>query len=64
MDTFTSLALQESVALMSGNYTLDIDLFDRLINQAILLGDYMANGLVQYLSLRGPLPNQTQNQVR
>lgn len=57
LDNYISLALQESVALIGGNYTRDIELFDRLINQAILLGDYMANGMIQYLALRGPLPS-------
>lgn len=60
LDTYISLALQEATALMSGNYTRDIELFDRLVNQAILLGDYMADGLIQYLALRGSSPAQNQ----
>ena len=63
LDTYISLALREAVALIGGDYTQDIELFDRLVNQAILLGDYMANGLIQYLALRGPLPTQNQQQV-
>lgn len=62
LDTYIVLALQEAVALIGGNYTRDIELFDRLVNQAILLGDYMANGLIQYLTLRGPMPAQEQQQ--
>lgn len=55
LDTYIVLALQEAVAMIGGSYTRDIELFDRLVNQAILLGDYMANGLIQYLTLRGPM---------
>ena len=61
LDSFIGIALQEAISLIGGNYTRDIEMFDRLVHQAILLGDYMANGPIQYLALRGPLPSQNQS---
>jgi len=53
LDYYVSLSLNESTAMLSGNYESDVQLFDRIQYQTLLIGDYMANGIIQYLSIRG-----------
>ncbi|MDF2999897.1 MAG: hypothetical protein K0Q48_16 [Bacillota bacterium] len=53
--TYISMTLEESTALLSGDYTRDIQIFDRIQYQTLLIGDYMANGIVQYLDVQGPM---------
>jgi len=47
--TLIAMNLQEAVSFMSGDYVRDIDIYDRLIYHSQLVGDYMANGVIQYL---------------
>jgi DNA uptake protein ComE-like DNA-binding protein len=53
LDYYVNLTLNESTAMLSGNYASDVQLFDRIQYQTLLIGDYMANGIIQYLSIRG-----------
>jgi len=53
--SFIAMNLQEAVAFMSGDYVRDIDIYDRLIYHSQLLGDYMANGIIQYLVVAKPI---------
>lgn len=53
--TYISMTLDESTALLSGDYTRDIQIFDRIQYQTLLIGDYMANGIVQFLEVQGPM---------
>jgi hypothetical protein len=53
--TYIGMTLQEAVALLSGDFARDIDVFDRLMSHSQLLGDYMANGIIQYLVVSKPI---------
>jgi len=44
---------QESFAIASGNYTEEIDLFDSLLNQSYLIGDYISNVVISNLHSSG-----------
>lgn len=46
---FIAMNLQQAVSFMAGDYERDIDVYDRLIYYSLLLGEYMANGIIQYL---------------
>lgn len=56
LDFYVNLTLNESTAMLSGDYARDVQIFDRLQYHTLLIGDYMANGIVQYLSVRGVRP--------
>jgi len=49
--TYIGLTIQEAVALMSGDYEKDLDIFDRLLYHALFMGDYLASGIIQYLTV-------------
>lgn len=53
--TFISMNLQEAIALMSGDYERDIDIYDRLISHTELIGEYMADGIIRYLVISQPI---------
>lgn len=52
--TYISMTFEQSTAMFSGNYSRDIQIFDRIQYQTLLIGDYMANGIIQYLAIRIP----------
>jgi len=56
LDYYVGLTLNESTAMLSGNYASDVQIFDRIQYQTLLIGDYMANGIIQFLSIRGIRP--------
>lgn len=43
------LTFEETTAIMLQESEKDIIVFDRIINQAYQMGDYMANGIISYL---------------
>lgn len=43
------MTIDQIFNLMAGNYELDIIIFDRILEQAILMGDYMSRGLFNFL---------------
>ena len=50
---YIAMTFEESTSLLAGDYARDIDVFDRISLHSFLLGDYMANGIMQYLLVRG-----------
>lgn len=57
----TEMGISEIVSLFSGNYVTEIDLRDRMLRLALVLGDYMAGGVMHYLSPAINPPSQIQN---
>jgi len=53
--TYISLFFEVSNSLFTGEYERSVDAYDRLSYQTILIGDYMADGIIQYLAVRGPV---------
>ncbi len=51
MDTNLYFTLQQANALASGDYNNSVFLFDRLMAQADLMGDYFAYGLYSYITV-------------
>ena len=51
--TYISMTFEQTTALLSGDYVKDIQVFDRIQFQTSLIGDYMANGIIQYLAVKG-----------
>jgi len=52
--TYISMTFDESTAMFSGDYGKDIQIYDRIQFQTWLIGNYMADGILQYLAIRGP----------
>lgn len=50
---YDSLLIQDAVALASHDFEKDMDIFDRMIFSAMLMGDYHADGLLQYIMATG-----------
>jgi hypothetical protein len=50
LDNYISLVIQEAVALGTGDYEKELDIFDRLIIAALAMGDYQAEGFIQYIT--------------
>ena len=51
---YISLTLEESTAMLSGDYARAVDIYDRISNFTTIIGDYTANGVIQYLTVRSP----------
>lgn len=49
---YTSMNIEQAVALMGGNFEKDLDIFDRLLLHALTMGDYLADGIIGYLTIR------------
>lgn len=52
---FINMTLQQAVSFMSNEFKTAIDIYDRLASHSQLLGDYMANGIIQYLVVTKPV---------
>ena len=53
LDQYTRLTIEELVALASGDFDKDIDIYDRITYHTLFLGDYMADGIMQYVEAKG-----------
>ncbi len=53
LDQYTRLTIEELVALASGNFEKDIDIYDRITYHTLFLGDYMAEGILQFIEVEG-----------
>jgi hypothetical protein len=49
--TYIAMTIEEILSLMTRNYEKDLDIADRLLYHALYMGDYMASGIIQYLSV-------------
>lgn len=52
LDQYIRMTIDELTALITNQYQRDISIFDSIIFHTVYLGDYMANGLLQYLEFK------------
>ncbi len=48
---YVSMLIQDAVALGAREYEKDLDIFDRMLLSALSMGDYQAEGFMQYLTV-------------
>lgn len=51
--TFDRTVIEQAITIMNGLYARSLDAFDRLLLSALSMADYLANGFIQYLTVRG-----------
>lgn len=49
--SYIAMTIEEAISLMSGNFEKNLDVCDRLLYHALFMGDYIAAGIIQYLSV-------------
>lgn len=49
--TYANLTIQELVAFLSGDFEKDLDVHDRLVYLSLIMGDYIAEGILEYLAI-------------
>jgi len=49
---YMSMAIQEMVARFSGDYNMQTSVNDRIMIHALMMADYMANGIIHHITLR------------
>jgi hypothetical protein len=49
LTTFNNMILEESTALLSKEYDKCVDIFNSLLSQSSIIGDYFSEGILQYL---------------
>lgn len=47
---YINLIIQDAVALGSGDFDKELDIFERMLLAALAMGDYQADGLYQYMT--------------
>ena len=45
------LIIQDAIALGTRDFEKDLDIFDRMLLAALAMGDYQAEGILQYLTV-------------
>lgn len=50
--TYDRTVIEEAVAVMTGDYVRSLDVFDRLLLNALSMGDYLAEGFIEYLTVK------------
>jgi len=57
---YVGMAIQDAVALAARDFERDLDVFDRMLLSALLMGDYLAEGFFQYITAarRGMVPQE------
>lgn len=50
--TYDRTVIEEAVAVMTGDYVRSLDIFDRLLLNALSMGDYLASGFIEYLTVK------------
>ncbi|MBR0597779.1 hypothetical protein [Sinanaerobacter chloroacetimidivorans] len=48
--TYDRTVIDEAIAVMSGDYVRSLEIFDRLMLNALAMGDYLADGFIEYLT--------------
>lgn len=56
MREFASLTIAESTTFLTGDFDTNIKIFDRLITHCTEMGDYLSDGLINYLMLGSGTP--------
>lgn len=49
---FTSLQIEEATTFLTKDYTVNNDIFDRILSLTNIIGDYFSEGLTNYFTLR------------
>ncbi len=49
---YVGMLIQDAMALASGDFDKDLDIFDRMLRSALLMGDYQADGFIQYMTAK------------
>jgi hypothetical protein len=49
LTTFNNMLLEESTALLTKEYDKSVDIFNNLLTQSSIIGDYFSEGILQYL---------------
>jgi hypothetical protein len=49
---FLQLTIEEITAFLSGDYQRDIDIYDRLLHHTDNMGDYLTQGIINYITYR------------
>lgn len=50
-NTYCQTLVEEAYALKAGDFERELDVFDRLLFHALQMGDYLADGIIQYLTV-------------
>ncbi len=50
LSSLTNMGIQEAMALLNQEYELELDIRDRILRHALILGDYTASGVINYLA--------------
>lgn len=50
---YIGMMIQDAMALAARNFERDMDIFDRMLLSALLMGDYHADGFLQYILATG-----------
>ncbi len=50
--TYDRTVIELVIAVMTGEYVRSLDIFDRLLFSALMMADYLADGFIQYLTVR------------
>lgn len=50
--TYDRTVIEEAVAVMTGDFVKSLDIFDRLLLNALSMADYLASGFIQYLTFK------------
>ncbi|MDD3169746.1 MAG: hypothetical protein PHC91_09855, partial [Eubacteriales bacterium] len=53
--TFNNMILEDSTSLLSKQYQQNIMIFDRLLTQSSIIGDYFSAGIFNYLTAAQPV---------
>ena len=48
---YVGMIIQDAVALGTREFEKDLDIFDRMLLAALAMGDYQAEGIIQYLTV-------------
>lgn len=64
LHSYVNLLIQNAVALASRDFEKEMDIFDRMLLTALMMGDYLADGFIQYITARGrgTVPTAPQNE--
>lgn len=54
MYSFTQMTIDQATTFLTGDYTRNIEIYDRILSLTSLIGDYFSEGLINYLNYYQP----------
>mgnify|MGYP000858728027 CR=1 FL=1 len=51
LNSYIAMTIEEAICVMAGNFEKHLDVCDRLLHHALFMGDYIAAGMLRYLSI-------------